>query len=288
MGCGQSFTTKISGNTTRHACGHTQYVPAENNEPRSTIELVCMACGHEWTSKAKPGATVRCPRIDASGAKCGHARRVPAATERRSAAPVAPPVPLVEPAQAARPAPAAVRPPTGTPNPAPAGPAPRSAPAPARPIVPPVPAAPARRTEQHRPAAAGAGPWAALRAGIPGLTAPVARREPNAWETVLTAAAGALFAGRALAGSTAAAGAGPAAVLPVDPAAVDRALAALILTRDHSAPAGACPVGSCGAPAAVRVQWAPAVRLDVCDRHAERIRAAADRLGRTVPGMARL
>lgn len=82
--CGRTVTTGQSGNTTRcpktrGGCGAAIPVPAGVTRP--PVDVDCRECGHTWATRAKGGATIRCP-------ECAHPRRVPTAA-RTTAVPAA-------------------------------------------------------------------------------------------------------------------------------------------------------------------------------------------------------
>lgn len=266
-GCGETYETRIRGNTSRHACGHEQYVwknPALKDAPAQTLD--CAACGHKWETRAKAGNVTRCP-------SCKHARRVPTPPAAPEPVPVVsvPPPAVSAPAPAlVRPVPVDVRPPTEPVRPpampapivsAPARPAPVTLPATGRPALPP----------------ADSSGWLGQVANmLARISSPAGTVWPAGWlpdASVLDRAAGGVESRPPR----------PTAPLPIDPAAVDRALASFMLTREPDWPAGSCPLGSCGELVTTRLDFGPTARLDVCDRHAARVAAAAVRLDRTAP-----
>lgn len=259
--CRTDFMTTVHGNTTRcPGCGSAQYIPRAPGADisRPTVELTCSKCAHVWPSTAAAGSTVRCP-------ECHHAKRVPTAGARTVAAPSS--VPAERPSVPVRPMPTPVRA------------AFVSAPPPAAPVrveppEPPVIAPAAPRTEQTRPP---------MLAGWPGLAEAMSAVFGMGGASRLPPADAVTVFDRIAVNGVESRPARARGPLPVDTAAVDRALASLMLTRGPDWPAGSCPLGSCGELVDVRVVWGPDARLDVCDRHASRITAAAIRLARPAP-----
>lgn len=257
-GCGETYETRVRGNTSRHACGHAQYIPKTGDETADASQnLECAGCGHHWETRAKPGNTTRCP-------ECKRARRVPATPPATSAPP-----PVVT-----EPRPVAVRP---APEPVRAPPETVRVPEPAAPVPP----ARARRdpfrldvTERPAPTAPAGVPWAsriaALLSTLAGGPVRPDAATPDEAHRVFAAVAADGVVSR------------PGRPVEVDPAAVDRALASIMLARGPAGP-GECPIGSCRFPIAVRLVWGPSARADVCADHARRVAAAADRLNRTPP-----
>lgn len=257
-GCGITYETRIRGNTSRHACGHEQYVwknPADAEKPAQ--EITCAGCGKTWESRAKTGVTIRCPH-------CKKTRKMPAISltapaEPRTAAPAPMPAPVRPLPVVARPTSEPVRPPKVNPPPAPV---------PVRPT--PTVAPPTVRQPAPAPALPiGTGPGMALAIGaLFGAVFPP-KHTPSIFDKIATDGV-----------ESRPPRSGP---VVVDQAATDRALASLMLTREPDWPAGSCSLGSCGMPVRHRVTWGPTARLDVCDQHRARIIAAARRLQRTEP-----
>ena len=66
--CGNEWSTRTRANTvTCHECGRRQYLPASvagGPPPLQPTPCECSRCGHEWHSRAKDNARIRCPACE--------------------------------------------------------------------------------------------------------------------------------------------------------------------------------------------------------------------------------
>lgn len=164
-GCETFYRTRMRGNTTRcPECRTPRYVPTDpvwegpdttptkvSEQPaqqRQACPVECRSCGHQWLTRARGGASIRCPGVLTDGQKCRSATWVPvdrnlAKTPTRNQQQPSPrnPPPVRYRPPAPAPTPRVIRPAASTP--------------PRRPMMPP--AAPVRRPAMPAPAATGGG-----------------------------------------------------------------------------------------------------------------------------------